>query len=134
MSDLVNHPPHYTSHPSGVECIDITEHMTFNIGNAMKYLWRAGLKAPLDEDLAKAIWYIQRERDRALLMGRQAAAEAQKAQDAILQRVVQTPPRFTEPRYAPPAAPDAPAVVSLGAGDRPATAPTAGVPVAPRGP
>jgi hypothetical protein len=110
-----------------VECIDIVEHMPFNIGNAMKYLWRAGLKAPLDEDLAKAIWYIQRERDRALLMGRQAAAEAQKAQDAILQRVVQTPPRFTEPRYAPPAVEPAPRPVGTGDGDRPSTAPTAGI-------
>lgn len=44
MNDNVNHPKHYTSHPSGVECITITEHMTFNAGNAMKYLWRAGLK------------------------------------------------------------------------------------------
>ncbi len=58
--DPVNHPPHYTSHPSGVECIAITEHMTFLMGNAMKYLWRADLKGGL-EDLEKAAWYIQRE-------------------------------------------------------------------------
>ena len=42
--DMVNHPPHYTSDPSGVECIEITRHRNFNIGNAIKYLWRAGLK------------------------------------------------------------------------------------------
>lgn len=62
--DLVNHPPHYTSHPSGIECIQITEHMGFNIGNAIKYLWRADEKgAPLD-DLRKAAWYVQREIER----------------------------------------------------------------------
>lgn len=58
--DNVNHPPHYTSHPSGVECITITEHMGFNLGNALKYIWRADLKNGI-EDLQKASWYIQRE-------------------------------------------------------------------------
>jgi len=58
--DIVNHPPHYTSHPSGIECIQITEHMSFLMGNAMKYLWRADLKNGV-EDLEKAAWYIQRE-------------------------------------------------------------------------
>lgn len=61
--DMVNHPPHYTQHPSGVECIQITEHMSFTIGNAMKYLWRADLKNGL-EDLEKAKWYIEREIER----------------------------------------------------------------------
>lgn len=59
--DLVNHPPHYTSHPSGIECIQVTEHMGFNIGNAVKYLWRADEKGSPIEDLRKAIWYINRE-------------------------------------------------------------------------
>jgi len=58
--DFVNHPPHYTKHPSGIECIQITEHMSFTVGNAMKYLWRADLKNGV-QDLEKAIWYIQRE-------------------------------------------------------------------------
>lgn len=58
--DFVNHPPHYTSHPSGVECIEITEHMSFLMGNAMKYLWRADMKNGV-EDLKKAIWYLNRE-------------------------------------------------------------------------
>jgi hypothetical protein len=58
----VDHPPHYTAHPSGVEAIQVTEHMNFCLGNAMKYLWRAGLKNPdAIEDLKKAIWYINRE-------------------------------------------------------------------------
>lgn len=61
-NDAVNHPKHYTSHPSGIEAITITEHMNFNVGNVMKYLWRAGLKAkdPV-EDLQKAVWYANRE-------------------------------------------------------------------------
>jgi len=61
MSDSVDHPQHYNSHPSGVECITIIEHMPFNIGSAMKYLWREGLKANSIEDLRKAMWYIERE-------------------------------------------------------------------------
>jgi hypothetical protein len=60
QNDPVNHPKHYTEHPSGVECIQITEHMGFNLGNAIKYIWRADLKNGL-EDLKKAEWYIKRE-------------------------------------------------------------------------
>ena len=58
----VYHPPHYKAHPSGVECIQITEHMSFCLGNAMKYIWRAGIKTddPV-HDLSKAVWYINRE-------------------------------------------------------------------------
>lgn len=62
--DIVNHPSHYTQHPSGVECITITEHFNFNVGNAIKYLWRAGLKSAPIEDLRKAAWYVQREIER----------------------------------------------------------------------
>lgn len=62
----VNHPKHYNSHPSGIECIEIARHYCFSIGNAFKYIWRAGLKKELGtedidkeiEDLEKAIWYI----------------------------------------------------------------------------
>jgi hypothetical protein len=66
MNDPVNHPKHYTEHPSGVECIEITEHMNFCVGNAIKYLWRAGLKGEQVEDLRKARWYIDREISRIL--------------------------------------------------------------------
>lgn len=59
--DPVNHPKHYTEHPSGVECIQITEHMGFCLGNAIKYIWRADLKNDAIEDLKKARWYIERE-------------------------------------------------------------------------
>jgi Protein of unknwon function (DUF3310) len=71
MADPVNHPPHYTQHPSGVECITIVEHMTFNIGNAVKYLWRNGLKddTPNVQDLQKAVWYINREIQRLEIDG-----------------------------------------------------------------
>jgi hypothetical protein len=62
--DPVNHPQHYTSHPSGVECIQITQHLNFCIGNAVKYLWRAGLKGETVEDLKKAAWYINCEINR----------------------------------------------------------------------
>lgn len=60
-NDPVNHPKHYTDHPSGVECIQITEHMGFCLGNAIKYIWRADLKNDAIEDLEKAKWYIERE-------------------------------------------------------------------------
>lgn len=60
-ADPVNHPPHYTAHPSGVECIQVTEHMGFNLGNAVKYIWRADLKGAAIQDLEKARWYIERE-------------------------------------------------------------------------
>ena len=59
--DPVNFPAHYTAHPSGVECIEITQHMNFCLGNAVKYLWRAGLKGATIEDLKKARWYINQE-------------------------------------------------------------------------
>lgn len=62
--DPVNHPTHYTNHPSGVECIQITEHFNFNRGNAIKYIWRAGEKGDAIEDLRKALFYVAREIDR----------------------------------------------------------------------
>ena len=64
MPDTVDHPPHYNKHPSGVECVDIVEHMLFNVGNAIKYLWRSDHKDDALEDLRKAAWYVQREIER----------------------------------------------------------------------
>ena len=63
----VNHPKHYNQHPAGIECIDLIRHYTCDIANAIKYLWRAGLKAEMGmkdaekeiEDLNKALWYIE---------------------------------------------------------------------------
>jgi hypothetical protein len=69
MKENVDHPSHYVSHPSGVECVDIAEHLSFNLGNALKYLWRAGKKgepAKEREDCEKALWYLRRERDLSL--------------------------------------------------------------------
>lgn len=59
--DMVSKPPHYTGHPSGIECIQVTEHMGFNLGNALKYIWRCDLKQNAIEDLRKAQWYLERE-------------------------------------------------------------------------
>lgn len=70
-ADPVHNPKHYTSHPSGVECITVTEHMSFNLGNAVKYIWRADEKGNALEDLRKAAWYIQREIQRRETGGRQ---------------------------------------------------------------
>jgi hypothetical protein len=61
MDDPVNHPAHYTSHPSGVEAIDITEFMSFCLGNVIKYVMRADYKTDRLEDLQKARWYLERE-------------------------------------------------------------------------
>ena len=60
MTNAIN-PSHYQDHPSGIQCIQITEHMNFCLGNAIKYIWRAGLKNNAIEDLEKARWYIDRE-------------------------------------------------------------------------
>lgn len=61
IPDLVNNPPHYTAHPSGIECIEITRHMNFNLGNAMKYVWRCEHKKKKAEDIRKAIAYLNDE-------------------------------------------------------------------------
>ena len=69
MSDAVNHPSHYTSSEAKcrvcdepIECIDVTQHMGFCLGNAVKYIWRAGLKSEdkTIQDLEKAMWYIRK--------------------------------------------------------------------------
>lgn len=86
-SDPVNHPPHYTAHPSGVECIQITEHMNFNLGNAMKYIWRADEKGSDIQDLKKAAWYIARE-----LARREKHAETAGHLRSTLNRPIPTPP------------------------------------------
>jgi hypothetical protein len=59
----INHPKHYNLHPSKVECIDVVEHMYFNIGNAFKYIYRGWnqLKTNTNHDLEKSIWYLNRE-------------------------------------------------------------------------
>jgi hypothetical protein len=61
----VDHPEHYNSHPSGVECIDLSEHMLFNLGNAFKYIFRCNHKGQTKHDWEKALWYILREQERS---------------------------------------------------------------------
>lgn len=77
MPDLINHPPHYTSSPAKcaqcgaqIECIDVTRHLGFNLGNVIKYLWRESLKGVPVEDLKKAAWYLADE-----IKKREGAAE-----------------------------------------------------------
>lgn len=83
--DAVNHPAHYTQHPSGVECIAVTEHMNFCLGNAVKYIWRSGDKGNAVEDLRKARWYLDREIGR-LLSGEPAAEDVET--DGVVSAVV----------------------------------------------
>jgi len=65
MSNPVIHPAHYTQHPSGIECITIIKHMNFCLGNAIKYIWRAGLKSEnAIQDLEKARQYLDFEIER----------------------------------------------------------------------
>lgn len=65
MADNINHPAHYNRHPSGVEAIDLCECLSFNLGNAVKYLMRAPHKGQHADDLRKARWYLMRESRRA---------------------------------------------------------------------
>lgn len=61
-TNVVDYPNHYNQHPSGTECIQVAEWFNFNLGNAIKYIWRAGLKYETQrEDLEKAAWYLRRE-------------------------------------------------------------------------
>lgn len=78
VNDMVNSPAHYRSHPSTVECIQITEHMGFCLGNAVKYIWRADLKGDAIEDLEKARWYIGREITRRKLIAGLDAVHAKE--------------------------------------------------------
>ena len=67
--EKVNHPSHYATDPSGVECIEVVRWRNFNVGNAIKYLWRAGIKSEEGmsdkekqiQDLKKAVFYINDE-------------------------------------------------------------------------
>jgi hypothetical protein len=59
--EQVNHPKHYNSHPSGIECIEIVRHMGFNLGNVVKYVWREGMKDASLQELKKAAWYLNDE-------------------------------------------------------------------------
>ena len=64
QEERVNHPSWYTKHPSGIECIDLIEHLSCNLANAVKYIWRCGLSETPLRDLKSARWYTERERER----------------------------------------------------------------------
>ena len=80
--ETVNHPAHYNKHPSGVECIEIVRHFNFNVGNAIKYLWRAGLKGNAVEDLRKAAWYIRNEIER--IEGKQSEGKTDGGKEKVV--------------------------------------------------
>lgn len=65
--DPVQRPEHYNRHPSGVQPIDLAEHLTYNFGSALKYCWRRDLKGATRQDLEKALWFLQRQ-DRLLCL------------------------------------------------------------------
>lgn len=73
----VDHPKHYNSHPNGIECIDIIRHYTCDIANAIKYLWRAGLKVPSKQVQCDACIDIA-EREEARPTGQMGKEDAEK--------------------------------------------------------
>lgn len=77
VNNAVEHPSHYTNHPSGVECLDVTEHMNFNLGNVVKYVWRCDEKGNALEDLKKARFYLDREIRRRSRILATASSETQ---------------------------------------------------------
>lgn len=97
MTDPINHPPHYTSHKSGVECLTITRHMGFNLGNAVKYIWRCDLKGGAIDDLRKAVFYIQDE-----IMRREEAATGDEGKKLVWAVTDKSGPVFQgKPRHYP---------------------------------
>lgn len=92
MSDPVNHPQHYNSHQSGVEIIDVTDSMPFCVGNAWKYVARAGLKEKAIEDLKKAIWYLRREITRRQRPGHGRLATEDEFNAAAYEKFVKAEP------------------------------------------
>lgn len=102
MNDMVNNPQHYNRHPSGIECIEVVEKMTFNLGNGCKYLWRGGLKATdPTEDYRKALWYVNRSftHDGSWLLVDQAAMAFNTfmLEDGRARRILQRPSPWCEP-------------------------------------
>lgn len=61
IEETVDHPEHYNK--GDIECIDVIEQLdlNFNLGNALKYIWRCESKGSKKEDLSKAVWYLNRE-------------------------------------------------------------------------
>lgn len=87
MTDKVEHPSHYNNHPSGVECIEVTEHLSFNLGNAYKYIFRCREKGRPIEDLSKAIFYARRELTRGYVLRMEGWEDADDIVPARIRRV-----------------------------------------------
>lgn len=101
-TDPVQKAAHYNGHPSGLECIVFAEKMTFNLGNALKYVWRGGLKSEdATQDFEKALWYVERSyhHDAYWLMGGQAAEDFRifLAEDNRARRLMARPSPWSEP-------------------------------------
>ena len=62
LTDAVKHPSHYTAHPSGIECHEITGLLGGNLSNVVKYVWRYDQKGKPIEDLKKALQYLEFEK------------------------------------------------------------------------
>ncbi len=102
MADMVNHPKHYNGHPSGVECIEICEHMTFNLGNAFKYGWRYYDKGDPIENLQKMLWYARRslDQDTAYLLAGEGGPTfyfRTRVMDSRRRRIFDRPSPWCEP-------------------------------------
>lgn len=59
--DIVKKARHYNVHGSGVECVEVIRHLSFDLGSAVKYVWRATEKGSENTDLEKALYYIDDE-------------------------------------------------------------------------
>jgi hypothetical protein len=95
-AEQINQPDHYTSHPSGVECIEIAEGLNFNLGNAVKYVWRAGLKGDAVSCLRKSLWYLLRERRRLVRSSIPATSRTRSARQYAA-RVLEHVDRYAAP-------------------------------------
>ncbi|MBD8056929.1 DUF3310 domain-containing protein [Rhodococcus ruber] len=93
MTDMVNAPDHYRGHASGVECIDIAQHMTFCAGNAMKYIYRRNDKWNTLEDTKKALWYLTRHMEQFLKFVWLPEFESEREGKANLLRVIEHEPK-----------------------------------------
>lgn len=99
-NDNIEHPKHYMSHPSGIECIQITRHMGFSLGNAIKYIWRADLKNDAIEDLKKAVWYLRGEIKKRENSPREAIDNTMKGAEAGIE-YIEPPARWLPIESAP---------------------------------
>lgn len=66
IDDVVNHPKHYNTHPSGIECVEYLELLPGNLAHVCVYVWRHEHKGRPIEDLEKALWFLRREVRRSL--------------------------------------------------------------------